>query len=575
MRRIPLVLSIACVLGLSACGKSSNEADQVFYGSNIITMDEAKPSAEAVAIQDEKIVYVGDKAGAEKWLGDDTRVVELGERALIPGFIDSHGHIAGVAAMINFANIASPPVGPVQKIDDILAILSAELEKRDADDKSWLIASGYDDSLIAEMRHPTRDDLDKVSKDVPIYLMHVSGHLGTANSAALAEMGIDENMVDPDGGVFRRYPGSQKPNGVMEEEATHMMMGAHMLGPMKNPFNVIKAVKKTMAYYASYGVTTIQDGGSDYRVAMAMKVLDWFAPITMDVVVFQAAKDGNPPLTPDELDEKVKDGYSHNVRLGGVKLMLDGSPQGRTSWMTQPYNENPEGIEGPYVAYPTTDPDVFKAAAAKLLHKGVPILVHANGDAAIDLVMDAVDEAFAGQEIPDHRSVIIHSQVMRPDQVVRAAKLKMVPSFFSSHTFFWGDWHRKSFGEERAAHISPTKAAKDLGVNFTIHNDSPVVPSDMMRLIWATVNRETRSGFILGPDQRLSPYDALYAATMGGAYQYFEEDKKGSLTVGKQADLVVLGENPLTVDPKTIKDIPIVETIAHGKTVYQNPSASL
>ena len=205
----------------------------------------------------------------------------------------------------------------------------------------------------------------------------------------------------------------------------------------------------------------------------------------------------------------------------------------------------------------------------RLLERKVPVLAHANGDAAIELMIDGVADAVDTLKISDHRSVAIHSQLMRRDQLDRVKSLGIVPSYYAAHPFFWGDWHRLSFGEERAAFISPAQASIDRGIPFTIHNDSPVVPPNVMRLIWIAVNRFTRSGHVLGPDQRISVYDALYAVTQGAAFQYFEEDNKGSITAGKQADFVILGENPLKAEPETLKDIPIIETIARGKTVYR------
>ena len=199
----------------------------------------------------------------------------------------------------------------------------------------------------------------------------------------------------------------------------------------------------------------------------------------------------------------------------------------------------------------------------------MPFLAHANGDAAMDLMMDGVEEGIAEMdEAPDHRSVIIHAQLMRADQLDRAAELEVVPSFFSAHTFFWGDWHVRSFGEERGTNISPVRWAIHRGVNFTIHNDATVVPPDIMRLVSITVNRKGRSGRVLGPHQRATIQEALHAVTLGGAYQYFEEDTKGSITVGKQADLVILGENPLTADPAELEHIPILETFSRGRSVF-------
>ena len=185
-------------------------------------------------------------------------------------------------------------------------------------------------------------------------------------------------------------------------------------------------------------------------------------------------------------------------------------------------------------------------------------------------MLDGVDEALADMdEIPDHRSVIIHAQLMRADQLDRAAELNVVPSFFSAHTFFWGDWHVRSFGEERGTNISPVRWASDRGVPFTIHNDSPIVPPDIMRLVSITVNRKSRSGRVLGPHQRATVMEALNAVTLGAAYQFFEEDTKGSLTVGKQADLVILEMNPLTTDPAELEGIQILETFSRGRSVHK------
>ena len=158
---------------------------------------------------------------------------------------------------------------------------------------------------------------------------------------------------------------------------------------------------------------------------------------------------------------------------------------------------------------------------------------------------------------------------MREDQLHKVKDLGLIPSYYAAHPFFWGDWHRKSFGEARAAFISPVARTNELGIPHTIHNDSPVVPPNMMRLLWIATNRETRSGFVLGPDQRASVIQAIRALTLSAAYQYFEEKEKGSITVGKRADLVILGANPLAVEKSELKDIPIIETIARGKSVYR------
>ncbi|WP_187276460.1 amidohydrolase [Parahaliea maris] len=565
MDRTLIAAGMAMIAALSAGATIAEEpADAVFYGDHIITMDSDRPRAEAVAIRGDRIVYVGDRENAGEFVGDDTRSVELGDKALVPGMIDSHGHISVAARMVDYVNVSSPPVGPAKNIGDIVDLLKERLKTDPPPEDGWLIAYGYDDSLLAENRHPTRHDLDKVSTEVPVAMMHVSGHLGTANSAALAALGYSEDTPNPQGGVIRRERGTKVPNGVLEEVAWQKAMWSQVAGG-GGTANFERQLKEAVQQFASYGITTIQDGAARMADVAAMRKMAERGELKADIVAIAAAY-GDVDF--DEISSMLEEGYHDGVRVGGVKFAVDGSPQGRTAWTTEPYLANPEGVEGPYTAYTTVVPDDFKAQARGLLLKGIPIYVHSNGDAAIDLSMDAVEDAFAGREMPDHRSVIIHAQLMRPDQVDRAAKLDMVPSFYSAHSFFWGDWHRLSFGDERAFHISPAAAALEKGVHFTIHNDTPVVPPDMMRLMWIAVNRETRNGVILGEDQRLSPYDALYAMTLGGAYQYFEEASKGSLTVGKQADLVVLGADPLEVDPKTIKDIPVLETISRGKTIF-------
>ena len=427
-----------------------------------------------------------------------------------------------------------------------------------------MLGFGYDDSLLEEKRHPNRDDLDQASLDHPVMLTHVSGHLATVNSAALRQQNIDQNTENPPGGVIRRRPGSSEPNGVMEETAMGLF-SRNLLAPMDDD-KFEHLVRQTIQRYASYGITTIQDGGANMSDIERLRASAKRKPYAADVVVFPWSNSfDDKQLAAIEAESS----YTNGLRLGGVKFGLDGSPQGRTAFLSQPYNEGPPGAAPDYRAYPTYPAEKFNPKIAQLIERGTPTLVHANGDAAIDMLIDGVAAALDNRELPDHRTVIIHAQLMRKDQLERTKRLGLVPSYYSAHPFFWGDWHRRSFGEERAAFISPAAETARMQIPFTIHNDAPIVPPDMMRLMGIAVNRKTRSGFVLGPDQRLTPMQALHAITLGAAYQYFEEDKKGSITPGKQADLVILERNPLLANPDTLKDISIVETFARGQSVYK------
>jgi predicted amidohydrolase YtcJ len=559
------LLSLSLALLSVACSPTDDgpqqTADIIFVGNNIITMDES--TVEAVAVVGDRISATGSRDEILAMRSQSTRIVELGEHALLPGFIDAHGHFVYVGLLADSVNLSSPPVGPVGNIDDIVSSLRDQIEDQDIPAGDWVFGYGYDDSLIAENRHPDREDLDRVSTEHPIVITHVSGHLATGNSAALLAAGVNSDSEDPEGGVIRRQPGTEIPNGVMEETAMNFYPSVTdgMSSQRKQ-----ELLRTALNIHAGYGLTTVQDGGASPMIIEMMQSEAESIPFSIDVVSYPWINS----LDDAALSNIVhRQDYSNGFRIGGVKFGLDGSPQGRTAWLTIPYKEGPPGESEDYVAYATYDADSYNARMKRLLARGVPVLAHANGDAAIDMMIDGVAAAVEGGKITDHRSVVIHGQLMRADQLDRVKELGIVPSYYAAHPYFWGDWHRLSFGDERASFISPLRATLDRGIPFTIHNDSPIVPPDIMRLIWIAVNRKTRSGYVLGPDQRLTVLEALYAVTQGAAYQYFEENEKGSITPGKRADLVILGVNPLKVEPDAIKDIPVLETIARGQTVYR------
>ncbi len=349
---------------------------------------------------------------------------------------------------------------------------------------------------------------------------------------------------------------------MLEERAGALVAASGLFSP--TPAETGALARRAVGEYVRYGTTTVQDGSTGWETIDALRAAAAREPFAADIAVFPRFR------TMADAERVVHEpDYRGGLRVAGVKFSLDGSPQGRTAWVTEPYTEGPPGAPPDYRAYGTLDPDAYEAGAAHLIRRGVPIIVHANGDAAIDLMLDGVDAAVAGLEpLPDHRAVIIHAQLMRADQLDRAAALRVVPSFFSAHAFFWGDWHRRSFGESRGNNVSPVRWALERGVRFTVHNDSPIVPPDIMRLVSITVNRKTRSGHVLGPHQRATVQEALHAVTLGAAYQYFEEGTKGSITTGKQADLVILAENPLQADPAALEHIQVVETFSRGRSVY-------
>ena len=569
MRKQLYPIALVLALLLASCGTETESetatagppsADIIFVGDHIITMDGSVVSA--VAVIGERIAATGEATELMALQGESTRIIELGDRALLPGFIDAHGHFSAVSLYADLLNLSSPPVGGVSNVDDIVELIRLRIEQRQIPPGDLVYGFGYDDSLLAEQRHPTRDDLDRASTNHPIVIRHVSGHLLVANSMALVNAGVTSATENPSGGIIRRRQGGSEPDGVMEETALRLFPSSST-GISEARLRQLR--RDALSLYAGYGITTIQDANVGLSYVEMLRAEAAADPFAIDIVAYVL---GNPlddvTLAAITHDEE----YAGGFRVGGVKFTLDGSPQGRTAWMSKPYDQGPPGADAAYVAYPSYAPQSYRDRIAGLLERGVPVLAHANGDAAIELMIDGIAVALEGKPIPDHRATIIHAQLIRPDQLDRVKALGIIPSYYSVHPYFWGDWHRLSFGEERAGFISPLRATIDRGIPYTVHNDSPIVPPDMMRLVAITVNRLTRSGFVLGPDQRVSVMEALYAVTLGAAYQYFEEDEKGSLTVGKRADLVILAENPLLVDPLQLENIAIVETFSRGESIY-------
>jgi len=543
---------------LSACSTNQqiNEADIILTSNKVILMT-GREQAEAlsIAIKNQEIIWIGTHEKAERIQG---KHIDYGDQAILPGFIDAHGHASYLAFATQVANLASPPVGTVNNIKELQSELKKFIKDSNLKPGEWVMGLGYDDSLLAEKRHPTKDDLDEVSTEHPIYLIHVSAHLGAANSLGLKLANINSKTEDPPGGKIRRYVNSLEPNGVFEETAAYPLQQLAM-SSYKDP---IGSVKKAMQIYARNGITTVQDGASSSETIALMQAADAQGMINLDVISFPVGQNG----LDQNLDSITFGSYAGRLKIGGIKLILDGSPQGKTAYLTEPYYKPPHSELDSYTGYPLIPQLEVSKWVKRYADLNIPIMAHANGDAAADMLIKAVTDADIAS---DHRTVMIHAQTVREDQLDKMKELGIIPSYFSTHTFYWGDWHRDSvFGEERAMRISPTKSSLDRKMPFTVHNDAPVVPPDMIRLLWSTTNRKTRSGKILGDEQKISTYEALKAITINAAYQHFEDDIKGTLEVGKQADIVVLSEDPLDIDAKDILEIDVVATFSQGAEIF-------
>lgn len=549
---------LVCVAGSSLCLACGPDRT-VYVGGPILTVDATDRVAEALGIEGDRIGAVGSAAEVRAWAGEQARVVDLAGRTVVPGFIDAHGHFPGEGVWEVVVDLRSPPMAAVEDIHGLVQRLGSRADA--TPEGEWVVGMGYDDTLLIEGRHPTRRDLDRASTRHPIAILHVSGHLAVLNTAALAEVGIDRNTPDPAGGVIRRNR-KGRPNGVLEEEAMHPIEKL-VLSP--SPLDSLRIVRSASERYLSVGVTTAQNGfAPKFQIQafawlgrlglLPLRLVMWPDPDVADAVL--AGEFTLPTPDPDR------------VRMGAVKIVADGSIQGYTGYLSEPYHV-PPGDDPEYRGYPRVAREDLVEQVARYHAAGMQVAVHGNGDASIDDILDAFEEAQRRHPREDARPVVIHAQMARPDQLERMAALGVIPSFFSLHTFYWGDRHRTIFmGEERASRMSPAASADALGIRFTIHCDAPVVPMEPLRLIGAAVTRQTRSEAVVGPDERIPVARALRAVTIDAARQHFEEGTKGSLEVGKLADLVILSDDPRTVDPTKIAKIRVLETIVGGESAF-------
>ncbi|GGG46777.1 hydrolase [Bizionia arctica] len=535
---------------------------QVFFGGDIITMVGDTPEyAEAVVENNGKIVFVGSSDEAMTIAGKGHKMIDLKGKTLLPGFIDAHGHVYNSGLMSLAAGLLPEPDGDCGSIDVLIEKMKQwQIDNPEIIKKyNVILGMGYDDSQLSEKRHPTADDLDKISTEIPVLVVHQSSHLGSMNHKALELVGYVDGVKDPEGGVIRREPGTNKPNGVLEEMAFFAPL-IKLMGQLDYNSN-LEVAKAGMASYIKYGYTTAQEGRATKDVCEIWKTLGESGDLKIDVA-------GYPDLQ-IEMDYMMQEGvqkeYKNHYRTAGVKLSLDGSPQGKTAWISEPYTSDKNNSG--YPAIP--DNEEVQRLIDTAFVKNWQVLAHCNGDAASDQYLNALKTATANYSNKGRRDVMVHSQTVRLDQLDDMKTLGIIPSFFGMHTFYWGDVHVENLGKERAYKISPAATAKKKGMLFTQHHDSPIVFPNSIMILHAVVNRTSRTGQIIGADERISPYDAIKSITSAAAYQHYEEDLKGDLTEGKLADFVILDKNPLKVSPDKIKEIQVLQTIKEGQVVYQ------
>jgi predicted amidohydrolase YtcJ len=565
MSKLGWRLTALCGSLLFSLGVSAQQlADTIYTGGPILTIDDSLPRAESVAVKNGTILKVGPLSEVMTHQGDATKVFDLEGRSLLPGFVDSHGHVVMGGLQALSANLLAPPDGVVTDIEDIQETLKAWAEDNATAVRAvnLIVGFGYDESQLEEKRPPNRDELDVVSTDVPIIIVHQSGHFGVANSKALLLAGFTASTEDPPGGIIRRRANGE-PDGVLEENAFFAAL-VGLLGNLgEDGFKAF--AKEGSELWARFGYTTAQEGRAMPGTVAIMKSVAEEGGFPIDVVAY-------PDILVDRdfIAANVSNTYENRLRVGGAKLTIDGSPQGFTALRDRPYYDPVGNYPPGYSGYPAATMEQVVDAVDWAFEHDIQILTHANGEGASDMLIAALDSATKRHGAADRRPVLIHGQFLRQDQVDALKRLEVFPSLFPMHTFYWGDWHREhTVGPALADDISPTGWFRSRGMIFGTHHDAPVAFPDSMRVLDATVTRRSRSGDILGPHHRVDVMTALKAMTIWPAWQHFEENRKGSIEVGKLADFVILSDDPTAVDPEGLDQLRVLATIKEDVLIYE------
>ena len=575
---LSLVSTAPCILAQGPQTGSVAET-KVYYGGDILTMRGTSPEyVESLAVKDGKILFVGSRTEAQKLAGQDAKLIDLGGKTLLPGFIDTHGHFVYFGKNLVDANLFN-----CADIPELIARMKKQVDQ--TPQGAWIVGFGYQARAMKEGRPPTSEELDQISKDRPVMVVDSSGHLGAANSAAFKAAGITSDTPDPTGGAFTRGKDGKSLLGPMEETALNAVRSK------RPPFSgelASRAITGAAKVWASYGQTTAMEAGlglGNDDIAIVTNAID---NKLLPIDLYIAAKDSTLDDTlaaaytvaseyrPDAsgIVEKLRAArpdldtrYINRVRMGGVKFWLDGSLD--TAWFTQPYTETPAGKTAPFSGYRQIPDEVLDAAFDKYWPTELQIHMHMNGDAAADQALKAITKAVKKHGMRDHRPVFVHATWLRVDQIDQIKRYGAIPSFLTAGIIPGGDAVVRLWGAERSAGAMASRTFLRSDLPFTFSHDAPVSPTpSILDLVDAGVNRLSGSGKVVGPDERIPPYHALRAVTAMAAYQLKEEKSKGTLEAGKLADLVVLDKNPLKVESTTIKDIAVLETIKEGKTVF-------
>jgi hypothetical protein len=529
-------------------------ADLVFRNGPSITVDDRRPTAEAVAVSANKISRVGTDEEVRAEIGPATRVVDLGGRALLPGLNDNHNHPISLGQSLSSID-AGPAAAPtLAALQQAFRAAAARGSGRDG----WLVGRGYDDTRLDVHRHPTRFDLDEATEGRPALLVRTCGHLAVANSAALARAGIGRETPDPSGGRIDRDDHGE-PNGLLCETAIRLVRD---LIPPSTRAEMKDYLRGAGRLFLRYGITSVGEA--------SIRTSDEFAAYE------ELARDGELPvrvftmmIIDDTLDALERLGLQTGfgdawLRIGPAKLFQDGSGGGRTAAMTVDYRNDPGNRGITIYDQPGLNERMTRANAA-----GFQMAAHAIGDLAITMILDAYETALAAHPRPDHRARIEHCGICTPSHLARMRRLGVLAIPQPSFIYYLGDSYIENFSPEQLAFSYPGRAWIDHGIAAAGSSDAPVVSVDPFVNLRSAVTRLTQDGQRMGPNQGVTIDEAIRMFTLNGAYASFEEHLKGSISEGKLADLTVLDHDPREVAPQELHTLLAAMTVIDGRVVFE------
>ncbi|GAB4455574.1 MAG: amidohydrolase [Armatimonadaceae bacterium] len=535
------------------------EADLVIVNATILTMNPAKPVAQALAVQNGRFIAVGRSTEVSRRVGPKTEVWDMGGKAIVPGFNDAHLHPGAVYP--EDKPYARLNVGPANApdIESLLALLRRKAERTPKG--LWVRGSGYQETKLG--RHPTRYDLDKASTEHPIIISHSSGHISVCNSYALRMAKVTRDTKDPSGGVFGRDANGE-PNGFLGESAAAIVRNAGPKMPEPSDEETLEGYRVCFDRYVAKGITSIGIAGTSLSTVSTLGKLrerGW-----LPVRVYAMLREADiAMLEQRRRDNKLGDDW---LRLGAVKIFHGNSLSGQTCWLYEPYANRPDYF-GVKPARSQTDLNVL---ILKIHRAGLQACVHSNGDREIDMVLEAIERAQRTVPRPNARHRIEHGSIVNQKILERIKRLGvvLVPH---SYTYEHGDKY-EAYGEKRWNWMHPNGSAVRMGLHCAAHSDSPVSAADPMLRIQSMVTRKSEQGKVYGPAQRVSVEQALRLWTAGGAFATFEESQKGTIEPGKWADFAVLERDPRAVPPDALKEVAVERTVVAGKTVFERKPGS-